>query len=62
MSTTHRGKGVKDMPNRGRGTCPICKRTGAKLLYAVPAKNEQNVMVCKICRNKKAATNEAAGE
>jgi len=50
MSKAHRGKGLRATPNHGRGTCPICKRSGVKIVYEV-----NKTMVCKICR-KKAST------
>lgn len=48
MSKNHRGTGVRTLVLHGRGTCPMCKKTGLKLLY------EQNidgatVKVCKFC-------------
>ena len=33
MSKAHRGKGIKSIPNHGRGTCPVTGQTGVKLLY-----------------------------
>jgi hypothetical protein len=34
MGKAHRGKPVRsEHPNAGRGTCPITKKTGVKLLY-----------------------------
>ena len=33
MSKSHRGRGIREVPNRGRGTCPVCKRTGIKAMY-----------------------------
>ena len=34
MSKAHRGTPLKnETPRSGRGTCPITKRTGVKLLY-----------------------------
>ncbi len=48
MAKAHRGAGILDQVGRGRGTCPICKRTGIKLFYEREA-NEKKVMVCKQC-------------
>ncbi|MCB5223539.1 MAG: hypothetical protein WCY21_01715 [Candidatus Cloacimonadaceae bacterium] len=45
-----RGKGVKNLPNRGRGECPVCNRSGIKLLNEVKV-GEQTVKVCKNCRH-----------
>lgn len=50
MSKAHRGKGIRATANRGRGVCPICKRTGIKVVYEV-----NKVFVCKICRKKAVA-------
>jgi len=47
MPKTNRGKALWKTPAHGRGTCPLCGATGAKLLYT--AKNKK---VCKSCRNK----------
>ena len=33
MAKNNRGKGLKKVPNNGRGECPVCHRTGIKLLY-----------------------------
>jgi len=49
MSKNHRGRGLYDQPKQGRGTCPVCKRTGIKLLYEKEVEgNKTNV--CKICK------------
>ncbi|MCF7934358.1 MAG: hypothetical protein K9M84_10010 [Spirochaetia bacterium] len=48
MAKAHRGAGILDLENRGRGTCPLCKRTGIKVMYEREA-NEKKVMVCKQC-------------
>jgi transcription elongation factor Elf1 len=48
MSKNNRGKGLKNLPNHGRGTCPVCKKTGIKVIFE--AKIEENtVKVCKVC-------------
>ena len=31
MSKAHRGTGLYEMPLKGRGTCPVCKREGIKV-------------------------------
>jgi len=33
MSKAHRGKGLRELPKSGRGTCPVCGRTGVKVIY-----------------------------
>ncbi len=33
MSKAHRGAGIRDQFNHGRGTCPITGKTGVKLMY-----------------------------
>lgn len=43
MAKNKRGKYVKKIKN-WRGTCPICKRTGVKLLW-----QKDKVAVCKRC-------------
>ncbi|MFA6844236.1 MAG: hypothetical protein WCR02_00765 [Sphaerochaetaceae bacterium] len=48
MSKAHRGSGIRKTPNSGRGTCPICKRTGIKLLYEQTVEGTK-VNVCKTC-------------
>lgn len=50
MSKAHRGKGLGETPNRGRGTCPLCKRTGIKVLYENEI-NGKNIKVCKQCKS-----------
>ena len=32
MSKAHRGSGIRELVNNGRGTCPICKRSGIKVI------------------------------
>lgn len=50
MAKTKRGKNIKNSPN-WRGSCPICKRTGVKLLWDKVAANG-GIKVCKVCGNK----------
>ncbi|GGH23434.1 hypothetical protein GCM10008013_22540 [Paenibacillus segetis] len=52
MSKNHRGKGLYSLPSRGRGTCPVCKATRIKVLYALLTQNDDKLTVCKRCRNK----------
>ena len=33
MSKAHRGKGILDLVNKGRGTCPVTGTKNIKLLY-----------------------------
>ena len=49
MSKAHRGHGIDELIKKGRGTCPVCKRTGLKLLYEV-AIGEAKRSVCKQCK------------
>jgi hypothetical protein len=48
MSKAHRGSGIRKMANHGRGTCPVCKREGVKLMYEQTIDgNKTNI--CKAC-------------
>jgi hypothetical protein len=49
MAKGHRGKGIRDLFARGRGTCPACGAGGIKLLYEQEA-DGQKVKVCKPCK------------
>jgi RNA polymerase subunit RPABC4/transcription elongation factor Spt4 len=49
MGKTHRGKGIRELFSRGRGTCPVCGSTGIKILYEQDA-GGQKVKVCKPCK------------
>jgi hypothetical protein len=49
MSKAHRGKGIRELPARGRGECPVCKRTNVKVLYEHEA-GEAKLKICKTCR------------
>lgn len=49
MSKSHRGKGIRELPQHGRGTCPRCKKENIKVLY------EQEIdgvkaKICKCCK------------
>ena len=35
MSKAHRGTGIRELPNQGKATCPVCKRENVKCLYEV---------------------------
>jgi hypothetical protein len=48
MSKNHRGKGIIELYKRGRGTCPICHRTGVKIIHE-RENDKQKIFVCKIC-------------
>jgi hypothetical protein len=48
MSKAHRGAGIRELTKSGRGSCPICKRTGIKVMYEQEA-NEKKFTVCKQC-------------
>ncbi|MDI9528747.1 MAG: hypothetical protein QM233_02305 [Candidatus Cloacimonadota bacterium] len=50
MAKNHRGKGIKNLPSRGRGECPVCHRTGVKVTHEVKV-GEITHKVCKYCKN-----------
>jgi RNA polymerase subunit RPABC4/transcription elongation factor Spt4 len=49
MSKAHRGKGLQEVVARGRGTCPVCKRDGVKVLYEQEIEG-QKLKICKNCK------------
>ena len=49
MAKPHRGKGIRELPSRGRGECPACKRKNVKILYEQEA-GEKKVKICKTCK------------
>ncbi|MBQ6029612.1 MAG: hypothetical protein IJL24_08840 [Treponema sp.] len=49
MSKAHRGTGLRKTANHGRGTCPICKTTGIKVVYEYDLEGKK-VMICKFCK------------
>lgn len=49
MSKAHRGSGLRAQPSGGRGTCPVCKKTGIKTVYEVAA-GDKKVLICKQCK------------
>ena len=49
MSKPHRGKSIRELPFRGRGECPVCKRSNVKILYE-EASADKKVKVCKTCK------------
>ena len=51
MAKANRGKGLNEFPNHARGVCPVCGRTGVKLLYEVKGADKKT-KVCKLCRKR----------
>lgn len=49
MSKAHRGKGIRDTPNRGRGICPVCKKDSIKVLYDQEVDGVKS-KICKVCK------------
>ena len=49
MSKAHRGSGIVEIANHGRGECPVCKRTGVKVLYEQEI-NGTKYSICKPCK------------
>ena len=49
MSKAHRGKGLQEVAGHGRGTCPVCKRDGVKILYEQEI-DGQKLKICKTCK------------
>ncbi|WP_308637592.1 hypothetical protein [Paenibacillus silvisoli] len=49
MPKTKRGRVLWSLPSRGRGTCPVCSRTRAKLLYPRAKSDGTAIKVCKRC-------------
>lgn len=49
MSKAHRGKGIRELKNSGRATCPVCKREGVKVLYEQEVEGKKS-KICKICK------------
>jgi hypothetical protein len=49
MSKSHRGFGIRDLIKNGRGTCPVCSRSGIKVLYDFE-KDEKKYKICKQCK------------
>ncbi len=45
MSKRYRGKGLIQLPARGRGTCPFCKNERIKLLYEILLNNGKKLTV-----------------
>ena len=51
MSKNHRGAGIRELPNHGRGKCPICGKENIKVLYEKEI-DGQTVNICKYCNAK----------
>ncbi len=49
MSKAHRGKGLREIFSRGRGTCPVCKREGVKIVYEQEIEGKKT-KICKTCK------------
>lgn len=49
MSKAHRGKGIREQAEHGRGTCAICKKDRIKTLYEQEV-NGQKAKICKYCK------------
>jgi hypothetical protein len=49
MSKAHRGKGIRELFARGRGACPVCKRTNVKIIYEQES-GETKIKICKTCK------------
>jgi RNA polymerase subunit RPABC4/transcription elongation factor Spt4 len=53
MSKPYRGKSIRELVSRGRGTCPVCSRENTKILYEMEVGEgdaKKKIKVCKICR------------
>ncbi|MDY0152237.1 MAG: hypothetical protein RBS43_08210 [Candidatus Cloacimonas sp.] len=49
MAKNYRGKGITNLPAHGRGECPLCHRTGIKVLHEIKT-SDKVVKVCKYCK------------
>lgn len=52
MSKKNRGKGIAELPGKGKGVCPICSRKSVKILWDATV-NGKTMKVCKRCGNHK---------
>ena len=50
MAKAKRGRNIKTIKG-WRGTCPVCKRTGVKLLWVKTGDDNAQLKTCKICGN-----------
>ncbi len=48
MSKAHRGTGIRNEANHGRGTCPRCGKENIKVLYEKEI-DGNTVKICKFC-------------
>lgn len=48
MSKAHRGTGIRNEANHGRGTCPRCGKENIKVLYEKEIDGNM-VKICKFC-------------
>ena len=48
MSKAHRGTGIRQEPNHGRGKCPRCGKENIKVLYEKEI-DGNTVKICKFC-------------
>jgi hypothetical protein len=63
MAKTKRGKPLRKAEGaRQRGKCPLCSRTGVKLLYELKSSSGKGDKVCKQCKNAKVPEAPAAAE
>ena len=49
MSKSHRGKGINELPQHGRGVCARCKKEAIKVLYEQVI-DGQKAKICKYCK------------
>ena len=49
MSKAHRGTGIRNEVNHGRGTCGICGKSQIKTLYEQEVDGKK-VKICKFCK------------
>ena len=49
MAKPNRGKSIRELPSRGRGECPVCKRNNVKVLFEQTS-GDKKVKVCKTCK------------
>lgn len=63
MAKTKRGKPLRKAEGaRQRGKCPLCSRTGVKMLYELKGSDAKALKVCKQCKNAKLPEAPAAAE
>lgn len=48
MSKAHRGTGIRNEANHGRGKCPRCGNPNVKVLYEKEI-DGKTVKICKVC-------------